>query len=48
MTCGVIELTFDSRDSGKRHCERSEAIHSDIKKEDGLLRLARNDGRSTN
>jgi len=27
-----------------RHCERSEAIHSAVRDEGGLLRYARNDG----
>jgi hypothetical protein len=29
-----------------RHCERSEAIHRAAKGKNGLLRFARNDGRS--
>jgi len=30
----------------RRHCERSEAIHSFFVRQDGLLRFARNDGLS--
>ena len=30
--------------ASRRHCERSEAIHSSFTRQDGLLRFARNDG----